>query len=78
MLLIFIILYMADYITTFKNDINIFINDLMEKKIIQDFDFTKLSIDYSSKSKQGDLSTNLFLILLKKILIRNLKLKGWF
>ena len=50
MLLIFIILYMADYITTFKNDINIFINDLMEKKIIQDFDFKKLSIDYSSNS----------------------------
>ena len=67
--------YMNDYITEFKKDLNKIINDLIEKNIINDFNFNKLSIDYSSKSKQGDISTNLFLILLKKNLKKNYDLK---
>ena len=63
--------YMNDYITEFKKDLNKIINDLIEKNIINDFNFNKLSIDYSSKSKQGDISTNLFLILLKQNLKKN-------
>ena len=67
--------YMNDYITEFKKDLNKIINDLIEKNIINDFNFNKLSIDYSSKSKQGDISTNLFLILLKQNLKKNYDLK---
>ena len=67
--------YMNDYITEFKKDLNKIINDLIKKNIINDFNFNKLSIDYSSKSKQGDLSTNLFLILLKQNLKKNYDLK---
>ena len=67
--------YMNDYITEFKKDLNKIINDLIEKNIVNDFNFNKLSIDYSSKSKQGDISTNLFLILLKQNLKKNYDLK---
>ena len=59
---------MSDLITLFKKDLEIFISKLKEKKIISDSDLKNLNIDYSSKSKQGDLSTNILLILKKKIL----------
>ena len=66
---------MTDYITKFKKDIYRIINDLIEKNIIHDFNFDKLSIDHSSKFKQGDLSTNLFLILSKQNLKKSHDLK---
>ena len=68
---------MPDYITVFKQDLSKIIKDLIEKNIIHDFNFNKLSIDYSSKSKLGDLSTNLFLILLKQNLKKNYNLKDY-
>ena len=74
---IFINPYMTDYISIFKKDLNKIINALIEKNIIHDFNFNKLSIDYSSKSKQGDLSTNLYLILLRQNIKKNYDLKDY-
>jgi len=57
---------MSDLITLFKKDIFNLIDDLENKEIIDNVKKNSISIDYSSKSKQGDLSTNILLILLKK------------
>ena len=56
---------MNDLISLFKNDLFQLIKELKDKKIINDFNKKNISIDYSSKSKQGDLSTNVFLLLNK-------------
>ena len=56
---------MIDLYSLFKKDINLLIGKLQKDKIIDIFDVNKISIDYSSKSKQGDVSTNLFLIIIK-------------
>ena len=68
---------MTDYINIFKKDLNKIINNLIEINVIHDFNFNKLSIDFSSKSKQGDLSTNLLLILLKQNLKKDYDLKDY-
>ena len=68
---------MTDFVSIFKKDLNKIINSLIEKNIIHDFNFNKLSIDYSSKSKQGDLSTNLYLILLRQNIKKNYDLKDY-
>jgi len=70
----FINLYMADIISLFKFDLYKLIDDLESKKIIIDFNKNSLSIDHSSKSKKGDLSTNILLILRKKNLNKNFNL----
>ena len=58
---------MNDLISVFKKDLYKLIEDLQNKKIINDFNLGSISIDYSSKSKKGDLSTNIFLILIIRI-----------
>ena len=68
---------MNDLISTFRKDLIIIINNLQEKKIIDNFDLNNLSIDFSSKSKRGDLSTNLFILLSKKLLKHNFNLKDY-
>ena len=68
---------MTDFISIFKKDLIKIIKALIEKKIIHDFNFSKLSIDYSSKSKQGDLSTNLYLILLRQNVKKDYDLKEY-
>ncbi len=60
---------MNDYISTFKEDLLILIKKLKSKNIItKDFNIDNLSIDFQSKSKQGDVSSNI-LIILKRHLI---------
>ena len=54
---------MNDLISVFKKDLYKLIGDLKNKKIINDFNLCSISIDYSSKSKKGDLSTNIFIAL---------------
>ena len=56
--------YMNDYISTLLKDISLIVDSLIENSIIDNsFDKSKISVDYFSKSKQGDLSTNLLIIL---------------
>ena len=68
---------MNDLISVFKNDLYKLIEDLQSKKIINNFNLKNISIDYSSKSKKGDLSSNILLILIKKNLKKNFDLKDY-
>jgi len=68
---------MSDLITLFRKDINRLIENLKKNKVINNFDDKNINIDHSSKNKQGDLSTNILLILLKKNLVKNFKMKEY-
>ena len=70
-------LYMNDLISVFKKDLYRLIEVLQNKKIINDFNLGSISIDYSSQSKKGDLSTNIFLILDRMNLNKNFDLKDY-
>ena len=64
-------LFMNDFVNIFLKDISSIVDTLIEKLIInKSFDKSKISIDCFSKSKQGDISTNL-LIVLRNFLINN-------
>ena len=55
---------MNDYISILKNDLLNVIDILIKRNIVnQNFNKDNLAIDYLSKSKQGDVSTNLFILL---------------
>ena len=68
---------MTNIISLFKNDLYKLIDDLESKKNIVDFRKNSISIDYSSKSKQGDLSTNILLILRKKNLNKDFNIESY-
>ena len=68
---------MTSIISLFKNDLYNLIDDLESKKTIVDLNRSSLSIDYSSKSRQGDLSTNTLLILRKKNLDKNFNIDSY-
>ena len=68
---------MNDIITLFKEDLHLLIDDLIKKSIIKDFEKKNIGIDYSSKNKQGDISTNIFLLLLKKNIDKNFNIKKY-
>ena len=72
----FICLYMIDIISLFKNDLNSLIENLQNKNIISNFKINNVNIDFSSKSKQGDISTNILLVLNKKNLNKDFNLKN--
>ena len=59
-------LYMSDLISIFKKDIFNLIDTLVDKKIIENIKKESISIDFSSNSREGDISTNILIILLKK------------
>ena len=55
---------MNDYISILNKDLLNIIDNLINKNIVkQNFNKDNLAIDYLSKSKQGDVSTNLFILL---------------
>ena len=63
---------MNDYISILKKDLLNVINILIKSNIVnQDFNNDNLTIDYLSKSKQGDVSTNLFILLKSQIKKKN-------
>ncbi len=68
---------MNDLISIFKKDLYDLIYDLENKGIISNFKKSNVSIDYSSKSKQGDLSTNIFILLSKQKLIKEFDLRKY-
>ena len=68
---------MSDIILLFKNDLIKLINLLEKDKIIINFKKNNINIDYSSKSKQGHLSTNIFLLLLKEKINKDFNLKDY-
>ena len=50
---------MNNFILQFKNDLDKLISDLKKQSLIISFNESNINIDYSSKSKKGDLSTNI-------------------
>ena len=67
---------MNDYISILKKDLIDLIDNLIKTNIVnQDFKKGNLTIDYLSKSKQGDVSTNLFILLISQLNKKNYDLK---
>ena len=57
---------MNDFVSIFLKDISSIVDTLIDGSIIENsFDKSIISIDYFSKSKQGDISTNLLIVLKK-------------
>ena len=68
---------MIDYLSELKKDLLNLINYLLQEKIIQkDFKINNISIDYLSKSKKGDVSTNLFILLKKNKIDKEINLEN--
>jgi len=67
---------MNDHISILLNFFNEYIKDLSTHKIISEVNKKNINIDYNSKSKQGDVSSNFFLVIQKKILDKNFDLKS--
>ena len=57
---------MNDHISILLNFFNQYIKDLLTHKIVSEVNIKNINIDYNSKSKQGDVSSNFFLIIQKK------------
>ena len=68
---------MSDIVTTFKKDIFNLIYELESKDIIEIIKRESISIDYSSKSRQGDISTNILLILFKRNINKQFDIKEY-
>ena len=67
---------MNDYISELKKDLLYLLDKLIKQKVIdQSLNKINLSIDYLSKSKQGDISTNLFILLKNNLIDKNYDLK---
>jgi arginyl-tRNA synthetase len=68
---------MSDHLSLLKKELMNLVNELIIDKIISDsFNINALSIDYQSTSRQGDVSTNLLIILNKKKLDTNIDLQS--
>ena len=68
--------FMNDFINILLKDIFSIIDTLIDKLVIdKSFDKSKISVDYFSKSKQGDISTNLLIILRKFLINKNINLR---
>jgi len=68
---------MIDFISLFKSDLYYLVDDLKKNKLIDNFDKKNISIDFSSKSRQGDLSTNIYIILKKKCIDEKIEIKNY-
>ena len=57
---------MNDFVNIVLKDIYSIVDKLIDNKIIDNsFNKSTISIDYFSKSKKGDIATNLFIVLKK-------------
>ena len=55
---------MNDFVNIFLKDISLIVDKLIDQLIVEStFDKSIISVDYFSKSKQGDISTNIFIVL---------------
>ena len=67
---------MNDFINIFLKDIFLIIEKLFDKLLIErSFDKSKISVDYFSNSKRGDISTNLLIVLKKFLIDKNYNLR---
>ncbi len=62
---------MNNYILDLSNFLNTFASFLESKKFISEINKNQISIDYSSENKLGDLASNFYLIINRKIIDKN-------
>ena len=66
---------MNNHLDLLNDFFNQYALDGIKHNIFSNFDSNSISIDFSSKSRQGDVSSNFYLIAIKKIIIKNFNLK---
>ena len=67
---------MNDHISKLLNFFNQYLKDLSTRNILSEVNIKNINVDYNSKSKKGDVSSNFFLVIQKKILDKNFDLKS--
>ena len=67
---------MNNYIQQLTNFFFSFSEELMSKNIISEINQNQISIDYLSKNKKGDIASNFYLIINKKITDKNYDFKN--
>lgn len=66
---------MSDYLSIFKKDLVNIVNEFIKNKIIlESFNIQNISIDYQSASRQGDVSSNLLILLNKNKINKDIDL----
>ena len=68
--------YMNNHINLLSNFFNQYVDDGMKKNIFDELNKKSISIDFSSKSRQGDISSNFYLVAIKKIINKKFDLKN--
>ena len=69
---------MNDFISIVYKDLKSIVDSLFELSIIDNsFNKKNISIDFFSKSKRGDVSTNLFILLNRYLIDNNFDLKKY-
>ena len=68
---------MNDLLSLIKKDLSSLIEKLFNDDVIRNNISNKLTIDYNSKSKQGDLSSNLLFILKGQILNKSFNINEY-
>ena len=66
---------MNNHIDLLFNYFNEFVDDCFKMNYLDNFNRKSISIDFSSKSRQGDVSSNFYLVAIKKILDKQFNLK---
>lgn len=66
---------MNNHIDLLFNYFNEFADDSIKSNYLDSFNRKSISIDFSSKSRQGDVSSNFYLVAIKKILNKQFNLK---
>ena len=67
--------YMNNHIELLHNHFIEYAKNAINNDLFKDFNNKSISIDYSSKSRKGDISSNFYLIAIKKIIDKNFNLK---
>ena len=66
---------MINHIELLLNYFNKYADNCVKNKLLSNFNRESISIDFSSKSRQGDISSNFYLVAIKNILDKNFNLK---
>ena len=69
---------MNNYIQKLLEFLHIYTEELFSQKIISEINVNQISIDYLSNNKKGDIASNFFLIIRKKILDQNFNFENNF
>ena len=66
---------MDNHIDLLLNHLNQYADNCVSKNLMSDFNRKSISIDFSSKSRQGDISSNFYLVAVKKVLDKSFNLE---